>query len=43
MDRIYTMGRNDNLCKVIPKSVKLDGMKWKKVTQFTRAVSREWE
>ena len=36
MDRIYGVGRDDNLCKVIPKSVKLDGMKWKKVTQCTR-------
>jgi hypothetical protein len=36
MDRIYTMGRDDDVCKVIPKCGKLDDMKWKKVTQYTQ-------
>ena len=43
LDRMDGMRRCDNVCKVIPKSVKLDGIKWKKVTQFTRVVCREWE
>ena len=37
MGKIYTMGQDDNLCKVIPKSVKLDGMKWKKNTYMKKA------
>ena len=42
LDRIYMMGDCDNMCKVIPKNVNLDAIKWKKVTHPTRELSRVW-
>jgi hypothetical protein len=35
--RMNRMGQADNMCKLIPKSVNLDGKKWKKVTYMKKA------